>query len=205
MATQGISRQELIRRNRRSGFIGRHSELAGFKETLRRPPEETVQFLFHIRGPGGVGKSTLVRQMESAAREADAITAYVDESVADVVEVMEAVSAQFAQQGLPMKAFDKRVGTYRQRRHEADASVAATTPIAENQPAPASQESPSPASVVASKLGLVGLGMIPGVGAFTGAVDPQQVALERVSSRRCLALDSATATTFSFSCLHSKS
>ncbi|MFF1259770.1 tetratricopeptide repeat protein, partial [Streptomyces sp. NPDC058321] len=176
MTLQRLSRQELIRRNRRSGFVGRHGELATLKEALRRPPEEAVQFLFHIRGPGGVGKSTLVRQMESAARDAEAITAYVDESVADVVEAMEAVSAQFAQQGLAMKAFDKRVGTYRQRRHEADASAAATAPMAGDSAGTLNQETPSPSSVVASQLGLIGLGMIPGVGAFTGAVDPQQVA-----------------------------
>ncbi|MEU1704043.1 tetratricopeptide repeat protein [Streptomyces sp. NPDC005706] len=175
MAEQRISRQELIRRQRRTGFIGRQGELASFKEVLRQRPEEAVQFLFHVRGQAGVGKSTLVRQMEGAAREAQALTAYVDESVTDAVEVMEAVSAQFSQQGLPMKAFDKRMATYLQRRHEADASAAAASQMVGEAVEP-SGPTPSAASVVASQLGLVSLSMIPGVGAFTGAVDAQQVA-----------------------------
>ncbi|MCX4780934.1 tetratricopeptide repeat protein [Streptomyces sp. NBC_01264] len=175
MAGRGPSRQELIRRRRSVGFIGRQGEVSAFREALRQPPEEAAQFLFHVRGPGGVGKSTLVRHLDSIAREAGAVTAYVDESVADVIETMEAVSAQFAQRGLAMKAFDKLLATYRQRRHEADAGLltATTGPDAAITTAPP----PSPSSVIASQLGLVGLGMIPGAGALTGAVDPNQVAI----------------------------
>ncbi|MEU6864640.1 tetratricopeptide repeat protein [Streptomyces sp. NPDC046876] len=172
MAGRGPSRQELIRRRRSSGFIGRQGEVSAFRDTLRRPPDEAAQFLFHVRGQAGVGKSTLVRQLETIAREGQAVTAYTDESAADVIETMEAISAQFAQQGAPLKAFDKLLGTYRQRRHEADAGIAAPG----TDPATGGAPAPSPSSVVASQLGLVGLGMIPGVGAFTGAVDPHRVA-----------------------------
>lgn len=174
MAGRGPSRQELIRRRRSVGFIGRQGEVSAFRDALRQPPEEAAQFLFHIRGPGGVGKSTLVRHLETIAREGGAVTAYVDESVADVVETMEVVSAQFAQRGLAMKGFDKLLATYRQRRHEADAGVLAAAagpdPVTEGAPPP------SPSSMLASQLGLAGLGLIPGVGAFTGVVDPHQVA-----------------------------
>ncbi|GAA3085340.1 hypothetical protein GCM10020254_32140 [Streptomyces goshikiensis] len=127
-----------------------------------------------MRGPAGVGKSTLVRQLETIAREGQAVTACVDEAAADAVEAMEAISAQLAQQGAPLKAFDKLLTTYRQRRHEADAGVAGAAAGAD--PAAGGAPAPSPSSVIASQLGLVGLGMIPGVGAFTGAVDPNQVA-----------------------------
>ncbi|WP_245692060.1 ATP-binding protein [Streptomyces katrae] len=166
MAGRGPSRQELIRRQRSSGFIGRQGEVAAFRDAMRQSPDEAAQFLFHVRGPAGVGKSTLVRQLETIAREGRAVTAYVDESVADAIETMEVISSQFAQQGTQLKAFDRLLATYRQRRHEADAAAAD----------PAAAPAPSPSSVVASQLGLVGLGMIPGVGAFTGAVDPNQVA-----------------------------
>lgn len=174
MAGRGPSRQELIRRRRSVGFIGRQGEVSAFRDALRQPPEEAEQFLFHIRGPGGVGKSTLVRHLETIAREGGAVTAYVDESVADAIETMELVSAQFAQRGLAMKGFDKLLTTYRQRRHEADAGLlaAATGP----DPVTAGAPPPSPSSMIASQLGLAGLGLIPGVGAFTGAVDPHQVA-----------------------------
>ncbi|MFI1148676.1 tetratricopeptide repeat protein [Streptomyces sp. NPDC020817] len=174
MAGRGPSRQELIRRRRSSTFIGRHDEVAAFRDALRQSPDEAPQFLFHVRGPAGVGKSTLVRQLETVAREGQAVTAYVDESVADVVETMEVISAQFAQQGVALKGFDKLLATYRQRRHEADAGMA--TAAAGADAAAGGSPAPSPSSVIASQLGLVGLGMLPGVGAFTGAVDPNQVA-----------------------------
>ncbi|MEW2413925.1 tetratricopeptide repeat protein [Streptomyces sp. NPDC046866] len=172
MAGRGPSRQELIRRRRSSGFVGRQGEVAAFRDTLRRPPDEATQFLFHVRGQAGVGKSSLVRRLETIAREDQAITACADESAADAIETMEVISAQFAQQGAPLKAFDKLLATYRQRRHEADAGIgtAGADPAAGGAPAP------SPSSVVASQLGLAGLGLIPGVGPFAGAVDPNQVA-----------------------------
>ncbi|MCC0096114.1 tetratricopeptide repeat protein [Streptomyces flavotricini] len=116
-----------------------------------------------------------MRQLETVAREGQAVTAYVDESVADVVETMEVISAQFAQQGVALKGFDKLLATYRQRRHEADAGMA-TAAAAGADAAAGGSPAPSPSSVIASQLGLVGLGMLPGVGAFTGAVDPNQVA-----------------------------
>ncbi|MFB6889777.1 tetratricopeptide repeat protein [Kitasatospora sp. NPDC056327] len=167
--------------------MGRRDELALFREALQQPPEELAQFLFHVHGPGGVGKSTLVRQLENAARDAGAVTGYVDEAVTDAVEAMRAVGVQLAQQGAPLKRLDRLLATYRQRRHEAAAGAAAAsgatagpaggalTPSA----GPADGEAPSgpaPATVIASRIGLVGMGMIPGVGAFTGALDPNQVA-----------------------------
>ncbi|GHH76271.1 hypothetical protein GCM10018793_21510 [Streptomyces sulfonofaciens] len=194
MAERAPSRQELIRRQRSSGFVGRQGELAVFRDTLRQPPQEAAQFLFHIHGPGGVGKTTLVRRLESAARDAEAATAYVDEAAADAVEAMEAVSAQFAQQGVPLKGLDKQLATYRQRRHEAQAEAslagavgagaAAGGQVGQEPGAGTAAPAPSPSSMVLSQLGLAGLGMIPGVGAFAGAVDPNQVAAgaDRVTS-----------------------
>ncbi|MEU0917861.1 tetratricopeptide repeat protein [Streptomyces cyaneofuscatus] len=159
---------------------------------MRGAPEDAAQFLFHIRGPAGVGKSTLARRLEGMAREERAVTAYVDEAATDAVEAMEAISAQFAQQGAALKAFDKLLATYRQRRHEADAGAAAALgagpgadPTSDGAPGAgrdgggpgaSPSPSPSPSSMVASQIGLVGLGMIPGVGAFTGAVDPGHLA-----------------------------
>ncbi|MCX4799947.1 tetratricopeptide repeat protein [Streptomyces sp. NBC_01242] len=175
MTGRGPSRQELIRRRRRSGFVGRRSEQVAFQEALRQVPEEATQFFFHIHGPGGVGKSTLARQLENSAREAGAITAYVDESVADPIEVMESVSTQLAVQGASSKEFDKMLAAYRQRRHDADSGLAETERAADS-PGPAAPPPPSPSSMVVSQLGLAGLGLLPGVGAFTGAVDASHVA-----------------------------
>ncbi|TRO56060.1 ATP-binding protein, partial [Streptomyces sp. IB201691-2A2] len=180
MADRVPTRRELIQQRRRSSFVGRQGELASFTEALGQAPGEVTQFLFHIHGPAGVGKSTLVRQMETEARERQACAGYVDESVADVLEALEALSSQFAQQGLALKDFDKALVAYRQRRHEA--AVVAESLSAEaadgrgGNEAGAGDVPPSPGGVVAAQVGLVALGMLPGVGAFTGALDPNQVA-----------------------------
>ncbi|WP_314178075.1 tetratricopeptide repeat protein [Streptomyces winkii] len=195
-----LSRQELIRLQRRDGFVGRRGELATFRENLGRSPEDGAEFLFHVHGPAGVGKSTLLGQMAESARERQIATASVDESAVSVVEAMEAVSGQLAQQGLALKTFDKQLTVYRQRRHEAEAgtggalagrpgapgdpqgTATGAVPALSPSPSPSpslspSPPSPSPSSVIASQVGLVGLGMVPGLGAFTGAVDPTQLAV----------------------------
>ena len=122
MAGRRPSRQEVNRRHGRAGFVGRRGELAVFRETFARDPEEVdFPFLFHVRGNGGVGKSTLVRQWEAAAREqASVVTAFVDDDVHDALEAMETVSARLGQQGHPLKRFDKQLAIYRQRRHQAE-------------------------------------------------------------------------------------
>ncbi|MFC8230924.1 tetratricopeptide repeat protein [Streptomyces sp. NPDC057287] len=160
--------------------MGRRNELAVFRETFARDPEEAgFPFLFHVRGNGGVGKSTLVRQWEATAREqASVATSFVGDDVHDAVEAMEAVSARLGRQGHPLKRFDKQLATYRQRRHQAESAVPAPQP----DPSGGTAADPvraaaSPSSTVAAQVGLVGLGMVPGIGAFVGAVDPQQVAL----------------------------
>ncbi|WP_329231160.1 tetratricopeptide repeat protein [Streptomyces sp. NBC_01460] len=164
-------------RRARTGFVGRRNELAVFRETFARDPEEAdFPFLFHVRGNGGVGKSTLVRQWEATAREqASVVTAYVDDDVHDAIEAMEAVSVRLGRQGHPLRKFDKQLSTYRQRRHQADSAASAPQPEGGEPGAVAAVASPS--STVAAQVGLAGLGaLVPGAGLFTGAVDPQQVA-----------------------------
>ncbi|GAA0949903.1 MULTISPECIES: tetratricopeptide repeat protein [Streptomyces violaceusniger group] len=174
MAERRPTMRELIQRRRR--FVGRRQEMAAFRENFAVPPEDAAHhFLFHVRGDAGVGKTTLLRQLENTAREHRALTASVDESVNSVPEVMAAISAQFAQAGHPLKSFDKLLATYRQRRHEADA--AAQQPAAPQPPeGAAGGPQPSAASAFAVRAGLVGLGMVPGVGALAGAAEPDRVA-----------------------------
>ncbi|MFJ9522942.1 hypothetical protein ACIRPK_32425 [Kitasatospora sp. NPDC101801] len=167
MAEQRVSRQELIRRRRRGGFVGRRAELAAFRENLDRDPaDEAYQFLFHVRGNAGVGKTSLLRQLEAVARERDSVTAYLDDDVHSAVEAMAAISAQCERQGRPLKRFDRLLAGYRQRRHEAESA----------EPGQSDGE-PSVAGTLAAQVGLAGLGAVPVVGALVGAVDPQQVAL----------------------------
>ncbi|MFJ6086291.1 tetratricopeptide repeat protein [Streptomyces sp. NPDC092369] len=167
MAQARPSMQELIRRRRRAGFVGRGAERAAFRGNFDLPPEdERHRFLFHVHGNAGVGKTFLVRELEQLAREAGALTAYVDEGVGSVPEAMGVVARQFAGQGRRFKELDRLLVAHRERRHEAEAALALE----------GDGGGPSVGSVVAARAGLVGLGMVPGVGALAGVLDAGQLA-----------------------------
>ncbi|MER6274494.1 tetratricopeptide repeat protein [Streptomyces sp900105755] len=154
--------------------MGRRGELNAFRENLARDPlGDDYQFFFHVRGNAGVGKTSLLRQWEAVAREQGAATVYLDDGVHSAVEAMAEIGGRLGLQGLELRRFDKLLATLRQREHEAQSSRDAQTAAedAGAQPPAASL----PASV-AAQVGLAGLGMIPVVGALTGAVDPHQIA-----------------------------
>lgn len=161
------SMQELIQRRRNAGFVGRQRELHAFRDNFGLPPEDgRHRFVFHVHGHAGVGKTWLMRRLEETARqEYGALTARVDEAAGSVPEAMAAISEQFARQGREFTALDRRLATYRQRRHEA-----------ESVPAEGERTGPSTGSMVAARAGLTGLGLVPGVGALAGAVDPVPLA-----------------------------
>ncbi len=161
------SMQELIARRRRAGFVGRSHERVVFRRNLESPPEdEHHRFLFHVHGNAGVGKTFLVREFEQIARERGALTAYVDESVDSVPEAMGTISRQLGLQGRRLKELDRLLAVHRERRREAEAIA-----VVDAEPG-----DPSAAGLVVARAGLVGLGMLPGVGAFAGALDAGQLA-----------------------------
>ncbi|MFB7271325.1 tetratricopeptide repeat protein [Streptomyces sp. NPDC056244] len=154
--------------------MGRREELALFRGNFDIPPDDDRhRFVFHVRGNAGVGKTSLVRELEEVARERGALTAYTDEAVAGVPEVMAAVSEQFGRQGRPLKALDRALATYRQRQFEAESAAVTADPAGGGA---GSQGGPSAGSRAVATAGLAGLGLVPGVGAFAGMVDPGQVA-----------------------------
>ncbi|MFJ9752091.1 tetratricopeptide repeat protein [Streptomyces chartreusis] len=169
MARGRQSVQELIARRRRAGFVGRGAERAAFRANFDTLPEdERHRFLFHVHGNAGVGKTFLLRELEQVAREYGALTAYVDETSGSVPDVMEAISLQFAAQGTRCKDLDRLLTAHRERRYEAELA-AVTAPEAE-------PPAPSAGSVAVARAGLVGLGMVPAVGAFASVLDPAQLA-----------------------------
>ncbi|WP_344383135.1 tetratricopeptide repeat protein [Streptomyces thermolineatus] len=173
MAGRDPSWQEPLRRHG-DGFVGRREEIAAFEKALRRSPEEAEPVLFRVHGPAGVGKTALLRRMESAARRARAATVYVDGPVADAVGAMAAVGEQLAQQGLPLKGFQERLAVYRRLRHESVAGVFGTGADR------AAVTVPGTAGA-----GLPGPRLTPGTGAFVRAADPEQVVawVDRVKAR----------------------
>ncbi|WP_404815927.1 tetratricopeptide repeat protein [Streptomyces thermolineatus] len=173
MAGRDPSWQEPLRW-RGGGFVGRREEIAAFEEALRRSPEEAEPVLFRVHGPAGVGKTALLRRMESAARRVRAATVYVDGPVADAVGAMAAVGAQLAQQGLPLKGFEERLAVYRRLRHESVAGVFGTG---------ADRAAVTVPGAVGA--GLPGPRLTPGTGAFVRAADAEQVVawVDRVKAR----------------------
>ncbi|WEO96851.1 tetratricopeptide repeat protein [Streptomyces sp. FXJ1.172] len=169
MTRERPSMQDLIGRRRRAGFVGRGGERAAFRANLDLPPEdERHRFLFHVHGNSGVGKTFLLRELEQVARERGAPTVYVDESVGSVPEAMAALCRQLAQQGHRLRKLEEALVAHRERRHEAEAEAAAL------EPAPGG---PSLLTTTALRLGMAGVGaLVPGAGAFVGAVDAGQLA-----------------------------
>ncbi|MFC8365207.1 tetratricopeptide repeat protein [Streptomyces griseorubiginosus] len=163
------SMQELIAQRRRAGFVGRGGERAAFRTNFDLPPEdERHRFLFHVHGNAGVGKTFLVRELEQLAREKGALTAYVDESVDSLPEAMAAISRQLGAQGARFKELERLLAAHRERRHEVEAAALATLDTEDG--------GPSAGSMAVARAGLVGLGMVPGVGAFAGVLDAGQLA-----------------------------
>ncbi|WP_055530162.1 tetratricopeptide repeat protein [Streptomyces alboniger] len=176
MARARVSMQELIRRRRRAGFVGRREELRMFRENFELPPDDDRhRFLFHVHGPAGVGKTSLVRELAQLARDRGALVAHIDEGAASIPEAVAELSAQFAQQGRGVKRLERALATYRQRSHEAVAAAV-------REPDP---DAPSTGSAVAARAGVVGLGMVPVVGALAGVVDADRLArgADRLRSR----------------------
>ncbi|MFI8128154.1 AAA family ATPase [Streptomyces diastaticus] len=164
--------QELIRRRRQGAFVGRERELELFARNLDgTPTDPTHRFLFHVHGVGGVGKSTLVREWERLAAGRGALTAYVDDSAHSVPEVMAVIAEQFARQGRPLKALEKRLEAHRRRVHEALAVGGAEADGGQG-----AAEGASAVSSAVVRAGLVGVGMVPGVGAFAPVVDGERLA-----------------------------
>ena len=125
------SLQDRIRERQRSRFVGRQGQVIQYQENLGFSlDDERRRFLFNIHGDAGVGKTFLTGKLRQIAVEADALTAYVDETAEDVTSAMTAVAEQFSRAGRKLSDFEKRVSEYRQRRHELESDPHAPAGVA---------------------------------------------------------------------------
>jgi tetratricopeptide (TPR) repeat protein len=121
-----MSLQDIIKRRQRADFVGRDERLTEFGANLRLPPGDLDRkFLFNIHGVAGVGKTFLTEQFRRVAERAGVVCAYADEASFDVLETLTALAADLAGQDRALAAFDKRLATYRERRHELEADPGA--------------------------------------------------------------------------------
>ncbi|CQR64699.1 tetratricopeptide repeat protein [Streptomyces leeuwenhoekii] len=164
---RGRSRGELIRQRTRARFVGRRAQLTQFAENLARDPEsqeDPAEFLFHVRGVGGVGKSTLLREWQGAARRAGAVTAAVDENdVHGVQQALAELARQLAGQAGPLKEYDRAAEQYRREQETAA------------EPVPADGEA-SMTSRVAAQAALGAVSLIPGAGVVSAMANPDAAA-----------------------------
>ncbi|MFD7707283.1 tetratricopeptide repeat protein [Streptomyces sp. NPDC059786] len=167
------SRGQLIRQRSRAPFVGRRAQLSLFAENLLKDPdgpEDPAEFLFHVHGLGGVGKSTLLRQWQEAARRADAVTAVVDENdVHGVERTLGELARQLAEQAGPLKEFDRAVEQYRREREAAADPVHA-------EGAGAADDGPSVSSRVVAQAALGAASLLPGAGVVTAMTNPDAAA-----------------------------
>ncbi|MFJ1744177.1 AAA family ATPase [Streptomyces microflavus] len=165
----------MIRQRAKARFVGRRAQLALFAENLSKDPlseEDPADFLFHVRGVGGVGKSTLLRQWQEAARRADAVTAVVDENdVHGVQQALVELARQLAEQAGPCKEFDKAVEQLRREQ------------AAQAEPVPVEGEASVSIRVV-TQAALGAVSLIPGTGVVTAMANPDAAAqgLDRLRS-----------------------
>ena len=91
-----LTLSDALRDNLRASLVGRDDERALFSAALAA---DTLPFhVVHVVGPGGVGKTTLLREFERLAQDAGAAAALLDlrDVVATPDGVIEAVRAAFA-------------------------------------------------------------------------------------------------------------
>ncbi|WP_326680853.1 tetratricopeptide repeat protein [Streptomyces sp. NBC_01237] len=134
--------------------------------------EAPADFLFHVRGVGGVGKSTLLRQWQEAARRADAVTAVVDENdVHGVEQALVELARQLSEQAGPCKEFDKAVEQFRREQ----AVQAEPTPV---------EGEASVSSRAVTQVALGAASLIPGAGVVAAMANPDVAAqgLDRLRS-----------------------
>lgn len=117
----GEKRQQL----RRLCFAGREEHLQAFRENWRRHPQSlTFANVIRITGQAGVGKRFLLRWLEEIASEQPVLTVLAGDGIPHILDFMQLVAGQLAQQGHPLKTFAGRYAIYRQRLKELEADPA---------------------------------------------------------------------------------
>jgi hypothetical protein len=97
-------------------FVGREQELEAFRQQINLIKPRYLSF--YITGQGGAGKTTLLNRYREIAEGYDFLLADCNEQQRDVPAVLGRFAHQLDEQGFPLKQFDGRYKTYRQKMYE---------------------------------------------------------------------------------------
>src|SRR5438046_4552320 len=112
-----LTLQNIIKQRQSGEFVGREDYVESFQKNLALPIDSEVRrFIFAISGQGGVGKTWLLHRFGQLAEGSGAIPGWVDESTRDIPALLNQFARQFETAGHPLKAFDDRYRTYREKR-----------------------------------------------------------------------------------------
>jgi tetratricopeptide (TPR) repeat protein len=117
-----LTLQGIIKQRQSGEFVGRDDYVELFRKNLALPIDSEVRrFIFAISGQGGVGKTWLLHRFGQLAEDSRTIVGGVDESTRDIPALLSQFARQFETAGHPLKGFDERYRTYREKRHELEA------------------------------------------------------------------------------------
>src|SRR6266446_2172423 len=94
-------------------FVGREQELESFHLNIRLSKPRFL--IYYITGQGGAGKTTLLNRGKAIAQEYGFLLADCDEQQHNVPSVLGRFAQQLTDQGFPLKDFNERNKTYRQK------------------------------------------------------------------------------------------
>jgi len=115
MNEQQVSLQTILHQRQQQEFVGREKQLTLFQENMvMQPDDDRHRFIFSIYGLGGVGKTSLLRQLFHLTKQQGLTPAWTDEQQENVLEVMVHLSRQLDPSHRSFHAFHRRHRAYQQ-------------------------------------------------------------------------------------------
>jgi len=103
----------IINEKERTRFVGREQELEVFRAEINRTSPNYL--IYYITGQGGVGKTSLLNRYQEIAKNFGFLLADCDQEQRDVPTVLGHLAHRLQEQNFPLKRFNRRYETYRQK------------------------------------------------------------------------------------------
>jgi tetratricopeptide (TPR) repeat protein len=111
--------QQILQQRQQLTFVGREEQIARFRQNLELPFLDCqYRFIFNVFGPGGVGKTLLLRQFCQIAANAKFLSVYTNELETSIPAVMACLARQLEQQGYRLNTFTESYHVYQQKQQQ---------------------------------------------------------------------------------------